>query len=123
MEITTIILLILAFMAKAIMDISAMDGFNSYYWNKTESWENKYAFPLVKDYKHWYYFGIMKTKYKERFFMSTTFFVAFTDGWHLAQFVFLNCIFMAIAINTDYIIISFIGIRLLYAIIFNSIFK
>ena len=81
-----------------MMDISSENGFSTSWWNKTESWENKYKVPLVAG-KDWYYFGLVKQVYKERFLFSTTILVAFTDGWHLAQFIFLNSLFIALAIN------------------------
>ncbi len=119
----TILLLLLSFIFKAVMDMSAKDYFKNPFWNKSQSWQNKYAFPLMKGYKHWYYFGLIKPIYKERFFMSTTVFVAFTDGWHLAQLFFLNSIFLALAINMPNALIGFIIIKILYAITFNAIYK
>ncbi len=122
-EVITGILLVLSFIAKAVMDISAKDGFKVSFWNKTQSWQNKYAFPLVPNYKHWYYFGLINPLYKERFMFSSTALVMFTDGWHLAQFVFLNSIFLALAVNMPYPIIDYILIRIIYMVTFNAIYK
>ncbi len=125
--VVTIGLLILSFMAKAFMDISSKDGWDKSWLNKTESWQNKYVFPLIKGYKHWWYFGLLKPIYKERFMFSYTILVAFTCGWHLFQFIFLNCMFMALALNMGWCVqvamIYFVVIRFIYAIVFNSFYK
>lgn len=119
----TFILLVFAFVAKAVMDISAKDGFKNDFWNKSESWQNKYQFPLIKNYKHWYYFGLIKPIYKEWFPFSSTALVWVTDGWHLSQMIFLNCMFVALAINMDYPLLDYIAIRVIYSIVFNKFYK
>jgi len=122
----TFALIFSASIAKAFMDISAKDGFHEAWFNKTQSWENKYAIPLVKG-TDWWYFGIYKTIYKERFPFSSTFFVCFTDGWHMFQFIFLNCIFIALALNMSSSIIgmtlSFVSLRVIFGIGFNVFYK
>ncbi len=137
---TTIMLLIISFAAKGIMDTSSKDGFTKSYWNKTQSWQYKYAVPLQPNPKHWYYFGIIKPGYKEKFPFSSTVLVALTDGWHLFQFIFLNTIIIALSLNITghWFLLSFlfdcqgiiwqtvenfIVIRILYSFVFNSFYE
>lgn len=122
-QVITGILLVLSFIWKAVMDLSGKDWFKKPFWNKTQSWQNKYSFPLEKGYNHWYYLGLIKPIYKEKFPFSTTILVVFTDGWHLAQFFFLNCLFIALAVNMPYPVLDFILIRIIYSITFNAIYK
>jgi hypothetical protein len=117
------ILLVISFLFKAVMDMSAKDYFSNPFWNKTQSWQNKYAFPLIRNYKHWYYFDLIKPIYKERFPFSATALVFVTDGWHLAQFFFLNCLFLSMAVMMGNIIITFVAIRIAYSIVFNLIYE
>ncbi len=74
-----ILFLIAAFIAKPYMDISAKDGFKNSWWNKTESWELKYSLPLRKG-ENWWYLGLYKPLYQEKFPFSSTLFVFITDG-------------------------------------------
>lgn len=117
----------ISFVFKALMDISARDGFKNWWFNKSLSWQNKYAKGLAPNYKHWYYFGLYTTSYKERFLLSSTALVFITDGWHLFQFFFLNSIIVAISIGMDSsfvgIATSFIIVRIVYAICFNVPYK
>lgn len=55
------------------------------------SWINKYK---------------SNTDLTPRFFGSTTFLVFITDGWHLAQFFFLNTFFIALILYSPVVIIS-----------------
>lgn len=125
------ILLLISFFAKGKMDMSAKNAFKSNWWNKSDSWINKYATKLVsnhrKGFKHWYYFGFYYPKYQERFMYSTTIFVFLTDGWHFLQFIFLNTltIALAISIGTDTltILLAALYIELIYAVAFNLSYK
>ncbi len=123
----TIILLFIASVAKALMDISAKDGFTNSWFNKTESWENKYAIPLIKKYKHWYYFGFYTPIYKERFVYSSTLLVFLSDGWHLLQSIVWNIIFICLALNMSgsfmAAILMYFIIRFVFGIGFNLFYK
>lgn len=123
----TTILLFISFAAKAFMDTSAQDGFSKSWLNKTESWQNKYSLPLSPNYKHWYYFGLLRTTYRERFIFSSTLLVILTNGWHLLQFIFLNCLFIALALNMGVSIygamFSYLIIRFIYSITYNSFYR
>jgi len=59
----------------------------STYWNPTWSWRNKYA--LCGD-------NALCQPLQERFWGSTTVFSFVTDAWHLAKFVHLNAVRVAI---------------------------
>lgn len=121
MIIATIILLIISFYAKGRMDLSGADLFKweNNWKNRSESWAKKYSRKLEPSPYLWYYLFLYKPKYKERFPYSTTALVWLTDYWHFTQFIFLNCLFIAFAINTTHPIYYFIGIRIIYAITFN----
>ncbi len=124
--IITLVLLSIAFIAKAGMDISAKGGFSKAWWNKSESWELKYELPLRKGV-NWWYFGLYRLLYQEKFPFSSTIFVCFTDGWHFLQLIFLNLMFIALSINLgvsipDHIFF-FLIIRMLYAVTFNPYYN
>lgn len=109
------------FWAKAEMDRSAdgiFTGADSIK-NRAESCNLKYKIPLQPYQKRWYYFGLLKPKYAERFPFSTSLFVFSTDYWHRCQFIVLNGYIAATALLTPWAIYAFVGIRLIYAIIFN----
>lgn len=117
--ILTGVILIIAFSAKSIMDTlqfhfldSIFKVFNHRYWNPAQSWPNKYKWD-----------SIFNGELKPRFFGSTTFLVAFTDAWHMSQFIYLNSIILAISINLEYPwYYNFLGIRIIYGLVFNLMF-
>ena len=63
---------------------------------KTDEWRNKYDFNKNKN--HWWYFGLYKPKYSERFPFSTTILVSLTDKWHRAQLIMLRFMYLAVAV-------------------------
>ena len=73
---------------------------NEQFFNTGISWRNKWALDEMLEplpyVKKWYYFGV-NPKYKERFFLSSTILVGFTDGEHLFQL--LKNIFILLAIG------------------------
>ncbi|MHA2218085.1 MAG: hypothetical protein ACXACY_19290 [Candidatus Hodarchaeales archaeon] len=81
--IITVVLLIIAAVFKALMDLSSEDRFNKLWLNK-ESWIFKWKHKKVKNgeqvsrvltgwrTKHWWYLGLKTTKYPERFPFSST---------------------------------------------------
>lgn len=87
---------------KAFMDLSSEGNlpYTGKFWSKEESWKNKWKVvgkdALAPSHKgdHWWYLGIIKPKYKERFPFSSTILVFTTDFWHLAQFFFLKSIIL-----------------------------
>jgi hypothetical protein len=83
----TVILVIIAGAAKAVMDTlqfhfytSVFKPLNEQYWNPSRSWKNKYS-DLQK----------LTLKRGPQFL---------TDGWHLFQSIFLTCIFAAMVFYT-----------------------
>ena len=62
----------------------------------SESWLNKWELdhdgkriPVIYD---WYYFGLFKTKYEEKFPYSSTILVFLTDQWHFKKWCMFLCI-------------------------------
>lgn len=100
-------------------------GLNMKYWNPDISFVNK-----------WKQLGnglivIKNGKKVEKFPCSSTFFVWLTDAFHLSQSIFLNSLFMAFSFMADgkealgftfQWWSAFIGIRLIYAFVFEGLF-
>lgn len=78
----------------------------------SESWKNKWKWePLAQNgYKRqsvrvryeqidkpWYYFGLFKPEYKEKFPYSSTILVFLTDEWHWKKWLCFTCIELAIS--------------------------
>jgi len=101
MLINAFIFLLLAGITKGFLDYYADSGV------KEKEWRNKYKISehgdLIKteDIKHWWYLGLYKPRYAERFPFSTTILVAFTDRWHLAQLIMLRFFYLAVAIGVS----------------------
>ena len=55
--------------------------------NSEQGWTAKWQYPLQDYTPKWYYFGIIKPKYKERFPLSSTLLVWLTDAEHFYQFI------------------------------------
>lgn len=89
----TFVLIVLAGHFKGRMDALTDDGI------KGAEWFRKYDFTKPSDTKHWWYFGLYKPKYPEKFPFSTTILVCLTDRWHLAQFMMLRAFYIAIALH------------------------
>ncbi len=100
-----IFLLVCTGICKAFMDAIAENIFPTewkYWWFKDASWENKWKLDkyglleIAEKGDNWWYLGIIKPKYKERFPLSSTWLVFLTDGWHFFQFLFLKCIVLVV---------------------------
>ena len=77
--------------SKGRMDAIADEGV------KGIDWRNKYD--ISKTYfNHWWYLGLYKPKYSEKFPFSSTALVFLTDRWHRWQFYMLRCFYLAIAL-------------------------
>jgi hypothetical protein len=88
-----LILIFIGGVAKGCMDKvqfhfgkSIFKNFNENYFNPKVSCNNKYKNGIKEQ--------------GEAFFLSTSVLVFLTDFWHLAQWVFLNSIFLAFALST-----------------------
>jgi len=86
----SIFFLVLAGIAKGYLDAIADKGV------KTDEWRNKYDFTRNKN--HWWYFGLYKPRYSEKFPFSSTLLVALTDKWHRAQLIMLRFMYLAVAV-------------------------
>jgi hypothetical protein len=86
-----VILLVLAAFFKGRLDAIADEEV------KNLEWDKKYDFTKPGNTKHWWYFGLYKPKFPERFPFSATALVFLTDKWHLNQFLMLKCFQGAIA--------------------------
>lgn len=84
--------------------------FNPRFWNPKISWANKYK---------------QGTKTQEKFPGSTTVFVLFTDGWHLAQFIMLSAFFVSIVHYEPMFnhLIDFVIYRIIFGLIFEFFYK
>lgn len=80
-----LVLLILAAFFKGRLDAIADEEI------KNLEWSNKYDFTKPGETKHWWYFGLYKPKFPERFPFSATALVFLTDKWHFNQFLMLKC--------------------------------
>lgn len=108
------------FLALAVVcySISQLQQFGKLRWSKVawgffggESWANKYARnhkdnDFIDAPDTWYYrfFGLT---YKERFPLSATALVLFTDGYHLFQFLMKICFSIGIAGFTWWAVLAF----------------
>lgn len=88
-----------------------------------ESWRNKWHTPLPPSR------GDGSPKYKERFKFSSTILVFVTDGWHLAQFLFLKAMILGAVLYSplvncwvDFIIFSIV-FSLTFELFYSRIWK
>ena len=113
-------LLFIAGVSKAVMDKinfhfekSIFVKLNGLFWNPVYSWTNKYKGGV-------YTWG-------PRFWGSTTFFVSFTDAWHLFQmiygFTFASGFVLLGMFSTWWIaVIGYVFHRIVFEIFFDKIF-
>jgi len=129
-----IALLFISFSAYAVMwtlqfrfSESIFRNLNKNYWNPAFSWMNKWS--VSKSLKE--YIENPNSGKGERFPGSSTIFVWLTDAFHLFQFIFLNSLILALSFMADGKIVysfpvqlweAFIGIRLIYALVFEGLF-
>jgi hypothetical protein len=73
--------------------------FSTHWLNTGTSWKDKWALDETGNVQlyepKWWYFLSVKPKYKEKFFLSSTWLVSLTDGEHAFQKQQLNSIFGA----------------------------
>jgi hypothetical protein len=91
--ILTFVLMMIAGHFKGCLDAIADDDI------KGAEWFKKYDFTKPSETKHWWYLGLYKPRFPEKFPFSTTILVCLTDRWHLAQFVMLRAFYLAIALH------------------------
>jgi Sec-independent protein secretion pathway component TatC len=118
--IIAIVLVFIAGMSNGYMDTLQFhymksifkDMKNQRFFNPRNSWKNKYKWGNPKK--------------GPKFFGSTTFLVFTTDAWHLFQFIMLTSFFTAMVLYTpitNYLLIDFIGLRLIYWLGFKLGYK
>ena len=134
MDIYVIILItILVGMVNALKDTSALGRFKRDWWNKGRSWKRKWKLApseqvaIKNTQRLWYYFGVYKPNYVEKFPYSSTILVSLTDGWHLLQQIQFSLIFLGKAIllfdDPLNILISFIVMKTLFSLSFEIVYK
>ncbi len=112
--------LVLAGISKGFLDVIADKGV------KTEQWRNKYDF--TKKRRHWWYFGLYKPSYSEKFPFSSTILVFLTDRWHRAQFLMLRFIYLSISVLSfeslsSILLMSFIVLPIVLSFPFQITYK
>lgn len=94
------------------------------WWNPLESWKNKYKQPFSNKIKHWWYFGIYKPTYDEKFPFSTTLLVSITDAWHFFGLVRNFSIYLIIGLTLNLFYLTFyISFILIFSLLFNKLFN
>jgi hypothetical protein len=110
--------LIIAGYFKGRLDAIADSG------KKSSDWRNKYllddeGFLVPTTIKnHWWYFGIYKPNFAEKFPFSSTALVSLTDDWHFTQFTMYRFLYLAMSFGFSK---SIILILLLTFVIFPVI--
>jgi len=118
MIVSIILLVILAGYFRGKMDALVDEGI------KNKDWVNKYNFNSSSLRKHWWYFGLHKPKYNERFPFSSTSLVFLTDKWHLNQFFMLRCYYLAASLLLSKSIILIISTAfILFPVISGVVFE
>jgi len=107
-----IFLISLLVVSNVIMDLSSENLFNISYWNKSESWTKKWKTVIINN----------KYVKKEKFWGSSRWFVSFTDGWHLSQFVFHTSWQLLFSLTTNNPLLCFIGIKLIFSGLFELLY-
>ena len=111
--ILSVVFSILSGISKAVMDLSEESKIkgNPLFWHKNKSWQNKWK-------------NGDKTQ-GEKFWLSSTFFVAQTDAWHLFGVLFRTtfakayiCVGLLISINIWYAFAS-LGVYIIFATAFH----
>jgi hypothetical protein len=110
------LLLALAGHFKGRMDGLADEGI------KNLDWQEKYDFTKSGYTKHWWYLGLYRPRFPERFPFSSTMLVFLTDRWHRNQFYMLRCFYFAIGLLITIKIIPLLIITLVVMPVLVGIF-
>lgn len=95
---------------------------------KSVDWQNKYNFTKPNTTKHWWYLGLYKPTYPEKFPFSTTVLVFLTDRWHRWQFFMLRCFYLAVTMFISanlltVLILSFVIFPIIVGVFFESSYQ
>jgi hypothetical protein len=121
----SIICLIFASIFKALIDV-LNSRFNVSVFNKIKNEKLRNWFNPTISWKNKYKDG--DSKKGPKFFLSTTVFVMFTDGWHLFNSGMIFSFILALTLNAYYvpffsIIIDTILYHILYGIVFQPLYS
>jgi hypothetical protein len=105
----TTILIIIAAVSNAFMDLSAEDSFKYDWLNKSKSWCYKYKNKSPEQ--------------GEAFLFSTTILVFLTDGWHLFQFLFHTSWQLAFSMQFDRWIVTFVFTKIFFSLLFELFYS
>jgi len=116
-----LILIVIAAVAKAIMDtlqfhfaVSRFVNLNPQFWDPSVSWKNKYS--------------NVSTLTSKKLFWIIPYPVFLTDAWHLFQFIFLNTLFVGVilavpidcpTLTLEKLVTLFILLRVLFGVVFT----
>ena len=101
---------------------SIFSNYNKNFWDPQASWINKYKKNKLNSSPNpWYYFGLYKPRYKEKFPYSTTFLVFLTDGWHLCKGFSLLFLFLSLVLYSP--LLSIWGDIWIYFIVYSMSFN
>jgi hypothetical protein len=87
-----------------------------------ESWLRKYKLDHIDrpiKAKRTFYTRLFNVKYKERFPLSSTLLVFLTDYYHAGQFLTIKALTLALALQTNNWLLTFIAASVLYHIGFH----
>lgn len=89
-------------------------------------WNGPISFTLMQPKDNWYY-RTFKIAHRERWFTSTNLTVAFTDGYHMCQALFLLFLSLSItfAIGFDWLLLAGVwsGIHIIHAGVYKLLQK
>jgi hypothetical protein len=131
----SLILFGIAGMFNAIMDkinfnfkSSIFRNMNPMFWDVRVSWKNMWKWPL-EPFTGWYYFGLYKPRYKEKFPYSTTWLVWTTDAWHLAKALMLGCVTVGVVLYSPVlggfwdVVLFYVGFTGVFTYFYDYILK
>ncbi len=94
------------------------------------SWENKYVSNLFSSFEinHWWYLGLYRPKFNERFPFSSTILSFVTDAWHFFNFIRYRIVYSYVSLILGFNIwwslaIVFIFAPILVGVVFELIYK
>ena len=124
----TIILILVCFMAaayfKAHMDAIDDSGIKSSEWKnkyQLDKWYNPVSF---ESKNHWWYFGLYKPVYAEKFPFSSTALVFLTDRWHAYQMLTYRFLYLGASFGITnklwiVLLLSFIVFPIVVGVVFE----